>query len=176
MNPTGAGWVTVAVLGKTRGNRGEITAWPLSDKPDRFEALRSVYLFMASAEEPERLEVESAWFHGPTLILKFRGVDSISAAERLSGAEVRVPMSERAPLDAGEFYQSELVGCVVVDRRTGESLGRVTGWEDTGGAGLLVVEGAFLIPFARSICTVIDPAARRIEVDLPEGLKDLNRP
>ena len=42
-------------------------------------------------------------------------------------------------------------------------------------AGLLVVEGGLLIPFARSICVEIDPAAKRIAVELPEGLKELNR-
>jgi ribosomal 30S subunit maturation factor RimM len=84
-------------------------------------------------------------------------------------------MAERTPLEAGEFFQSELVGCQVIDRSTGESLGRVEGWEDAGGAGLLAVEGGLLIPFARSICVEIDPAARRIVVELPEGLKDLNR-
>jgi ribosomal 30S subunit maturation factor RimM len=35
--------------------------------------------------------------------------------------------------------------------------------------------GELLIPFAGSICTEIDPSRRRILVDLPEGLKDLNR-
>jgi ribosomal 30S subunit maturation factor RimM len=64
----------------------------------------------------------------------------------------------------------------VIDRRTGESLGRVEGWEDSGGVGLLAVEGGLLVPFARSICVEIDPAVRRIVVELPEGLKDLNRP
>jgi 16S rRNA processing protein RimM len=110
------------------------------------------------------------------LIFKFRGVDTISDAEPLAGAEVRVPMSERAPLEPGEFFQSDLVGCEVMDRRTGASLGRVTGWEDSGGPGLLVVEGGLLIPFARAICVEIHPEAKRIVVELPEGLKDLNRP
>jgi hypothetical protein len=32
-----------------------------------------------------------------------------------------------------------------------------------------------LIPFARSICVEIDPAAKRVIVELPEGLEDLNR-
>jgi 16S rRNA processing protein RimM len=110
------------------------------------------------------------------LIFKFRGVDSISDAEPLAGAEVRVPLSERAPLEPGEFFQSDLVGCEVVDRRTGESLGRVSGWEESGGPGLLVVEGGLLIPFARAICVEIHTEARRIAVELPEGLKELNRP
>lgn len=175
-----AGWVAVAVLGKTRGNRGEITAWALSSKPERYRALEEVYLFgpagsPAVGATPPRFEVESTWFHQETLIFKFRGVDTISDAERLSGLEVRVPMSQRTALDPGEFFQSDLVGCDVVDRRTGESLGRVSDWQDSGGPGLLVVEGNLLIPFVRAICVEIDPAAKRIAVELPEGLKDLNR-
>ncbi len=176
MSSPEAGWVTVALLGKTRGNHGEVTALALSGKPERYEALREVYLFgPGGTGTPERREVESTWFHLGTLIFKFRGVDTISDAERLAGAEVRLPMSERAPLGPGEFFQSDLVGCEVVERRTGESLGRVSGWEDSGGPGLLVVEGSLLIPFARAICVEIDPQAKRIAVELPEGLKELNR-
>ena len=174
--PTDAGWVTIALLGKTRGNRGEITAWALSSKPERYQSLKEVYLWGPTAAAPgERFEVESTWFHLETLIFKFRGVDTISEAERLSGSELRIPTSERTALELGEFFQSDLVGCEVVDRRTGESLGRVSDWQDSGGPGLLVVEGHLLIPFARAICVEIDPAARRIAVELPEGLKDLNR-
>lgn len=163
-------WVTVAVLGKPRGNRGELYALPLSSKPERYQALRKVYLF--GAGEPR--EVESAWFHEGSLILKFREIDTISEAEQLRGAEVRIPRTERTPLDEGEFFQSDLIGCEVIDQSTGESLGLVEGWEDSGGAGLLVLPGGLLIPFARSICVDIDPEARRIGVRLPEGLKDLN--
>jgi 16S rRNA processing protein RimM len=170
VSDTEAGWVAVAVLGKTRGNRGEITAWALS-KPERYQSLASVYLFGAG----ERYEVESTWFHDGALIFKFRGIDSISDAERLTGCEVRVPIEERVPLDPGEFFEADIVGCEVIDRRSGESLGRVSAIEDSGGAGNLVV-GDLLIPFARAICVDIDPAARRIAVELPEGLKDLNRP
>jgi len=167
-------WVTIALLGKTRGNRGELTALALSSKPERYQTVRDVYLWRGQ-DPGEKHEVESTWFHDGTLIFKFRGVDSISAAEKWVGAEVRVPLSERAPLETGEFFESDLIGCDVVDRRTGQSLGRVSEWQDAGGSGLLAV-GDLLIPFAREICVAIDPAARRIEVELPEGLKDLNRP
>jgi 16S rRNA processing protein RimM len=170
------GWVAVALLGKTRGLRGEVTALALSSKPERYDALREVFLFGAGhPAEGARFEVESTWFHNGVLIFKFQGVDSIAAAECLSGAEVRIPLSQRAPLETGEYFESDLLGCEVVDRRTGERLGRVTRWDDGGGSGLLVVEGDLLIPFARSICVEIDPAAKRIAVELPEGLKDLNR-
>ncbi len=168
-------WVTVALLGKTRGNRGEVTAIALSSKLERFEKLREVYLFERGRDSPRPAEVETAWFHDGTLILKFRGVDSISDAEQLAGAEVRVPWSERTALEPGEFFESDLVGCTVMDRATGRILGRVSAWQDGGGSGLLVIDDDWLIPFARSICVEIDPAARQITVELPEGLKDLNR-
>jgi 16S rRNA processing protein RimM len=164
-------WVTVAVLGKTRGNRGEVTAEPLSSKPERFQSLKQVFLFGAG----EPFTVEKAWFHDGVLIFKFSGIDSISAAETLRGAEVRVPWSERTALDPGEYFQSDLLGCEVIERRTGQSLGRVVDWAQ-GGSGLLVMESGALIPFARSICVEIDIPQKRIEVDLPDGLKELNSP
>jgi len=170
------GWVTVALVGKTRGNRGEVTAVALSSHPERYQDLHEVFLFgpgMPAAGE--KREIEEAWYHLQTLVLKFRGTDSIDDASALYGVEVRVPASQRIALDAGEYFESDLIGCEVFDRRTGESLGTVSAWDDGGGSGLLVV-GDLLIPFARTICVEIDPAEKRIAVELPEGLKDLNRP
>ncbi|MGA2594720.1 MAG: ribosome maturation factor RimM [Bryobacteraceae bacterium] len=163
-------WIAIAVLGRARGNRGELTAVPLS-KPERYENLGEVFLFPDGSPH----EVESAWFHNSRLILKFRGVDTISDAERLEGCEVRVPRSARQPLEPGEYYESDLIGCEVVERDSGACLGLVTGWQETGGSGLLEVAGGLLIPFARSICVAIQPEARRIVVDLPAGLKELNQ-
>ena len=177
MNLPEAGWVTVAVLGKTRGNRGEVTAFPLSSKLDRFEQLREVFLFgVQSSAVPQKVEVETTWFHNGTLIFKFRGIDSIDEAERLARAEVRIPESERTPLDPGEFFQSDLIGCTVVDRFTGEPIGQVRDFDEGGGTGLLILDNDLMIPFARRICVEIDPAQKRISVELPEGLKDVNRP
>jgi len=140
---------------------------------ERYEPLREVYLFRGD-EQAGKYDVEFTWFHDSTLIFKFRGVDSISDAEALIGAEVRVPFAERVTLDPGEFFESDILGCEVIDRRTGESLGRVDRWDDGGASGVLAV-GDLLIPFVQSICVEIDPAARRIAVELPEGLKDINR-
>jgi 16S rRNA processing protein RimM len=113
------------------------------------------------------------------VVFKFRGVDTISEAERLRGREVRIPLASRLVLPPGEYYQSDLVGCEVVERATGAPVGRVRKWQEAGGPALLEVEGVsgeeILVPFASSICVEIDVERRRILVDLPEGLKDLNR-
>ena len=96
-------------------------------------------------------------------------------AEPLAGCEVRVPRGERAILEPGEYFASDLIGCEVIERDSGLSLGRVTAFEEAGSSGLLEVEGRLLIPFAREICVSIEPEARRIVVDLPLGLKELNQ-
>jgi 16S rRNA processing protein RimM len=123
------------------------------------------------------MEVERTWMHGHHIIFKFKGVDTISDAERLAGADVSIPMDQRPAAPEGEYYQSDLVGCDVFDP-TGRLLGTVEALQETVGALLLeirtVAQKEMLIPFAKSICTNIDPAHRRIEVTLPEGLEDLN--
>jgi 16S rRNA processing protein RimM len=171
-----SGWVTVALLGKTRGNRGEVTALPLSSKQERYQALQEVHLFQPNGSSYGVASVETTWFHDSTLIFKFRGVDTISDAEKLAGMEVRVPFSERAALDAGEYFESDLIGCEVIDRKTGATLGHITSFQDGGGSGLLEIDGDWLLPFARSMCVEIDPQAKRILVEVPEGLKEVNRP
>jgi 16S rRNA processing protein RimM len=172
-SPAGAEeWITLAVLGRTRGNRGELTAFPFS-KPERFETLGDVHLF----GDGSRYRVESAWWHSGILIFKFEGIDSISDAEPLSGCEVRVPRSERIRLEPGEYFLSDLLGCQVVDGRTGQPIGQVQAFDEGGGAGgMLVVGRDVLIPFVRSICRQIDLEAKVITVDVPNGLLDLNRP
>ena len=91
-------WVAVAQLGKTRGNRGEVTAVSLSSKPERYQALKEVFLFAPGGPAGgEKYEIENTWFHGETLVFKFRGVDTISDAEDLYGREVCIPASERTP-------------------------------------------------------------------------------
>jgi len=148
-----------------------LVAIPLSNQPERFQDLRRVFLFGDGAPA----EIESVWNHQGRWVFKFRGIDTVSDAERLAGAEVRVPAAERAELPPGEYYHSDLIGCEVMDRE-GRSFGRVANFQEAGGAGLLELENGLLIPFAKSICIAINPAEQRIVVDLPEGLTELNRP
>ncbi len=164
--------VAVAHLVRARGIKGELVAIPLNDRRERFDQLRRVLV------NGVELDVERVWWHGDRLILKFRGIDTRSQAEAISGTAVNVPVLERAPLPEGEFYLSDLVGCKVFHRASGHSVGTVSGWQESGGgAPLLELAGSpILIPFARSICREIDIAGKRIVIDPPEGLLDLNGP
>ena len=117
--------------------------------------------------------VDSAVPYRGRWIVKLRSIDDMTSAEALRGCELCVPLSERPPASPGDFYLPDLLGCRLVERKTGEVLGLVESWQEYGGAPVLV-SGSLEIPFARSICVDIDLAGRTITVDLPEGLKDLN--
>jgi 16S rRNA processing protein RimM len=120
-------------------------------------------------------ELERVWYHKDQPIFKFKGVDSIGAAEALAGLEVTIPETERFPLSEDEYFLSDLVGWRMVEDSSGREVGTVTSWQETGGPVLLEVDGGrVLVPFARSILKKLDPLEREIRVDLPEGLEKLN--
>ncbi len=153
----------------------------MSSRIERLARLGEVYLFgpdgLPVSDRP--FEVESVWEHRGRVIFKFRGTDTISDAEHLRGAEIRIPRAQRFQLPEGEYYHDDLIGCEVTDADSGCPLGRVASWQESGGSGLLEVRTAdgdeMLVPFARSICVGIDVERRQITVRLPEGLKELNR-
>ncbi|HMD31282.1 MAG TPA: ribosome maturation factor RimM [Candidatus Acidoferrales bacterium] len=191
MDPARGAKVTLARIVRPRGLKGEVAAQILTDFPERLTRLREVWLAAPArgdgAALPERLaRVRACWIatsRGGQAIFHFEGCDSIPQAEALVGYEVQVPMEDRTKLPRGKHYVSDLVGCEVYERpRDAAQLERLGAVRDVefpgGGAPLLVVEsptGEILIPMVEGICVLVDPAARRIEVVLPEGLRDLNR-
>ncbi len=165
--------VTIAKITKTRGLRGEVVADSLTDFPERFDALNTVFIVKPNGETLET-KLERAWFQKERVILKFAGFDKIETAETLRNCEVCVPESEAVALDADEFYDWELQDCEV-ETITGEKLGRVKELLRTGGTEVLIVQGEtkeYLIPFAATICVEVDIENKLIRVDPPEGLLD----
>lgn len=167
--------VVVAEILRPRGNRGEVLARSQTDVPNRMERLESVNAHLADGSDM-RVEITAVWPHKGDWVLKFAGVDSISAAERFRGADLWVPLASRGALSDGEFFQSDLIGCQVIDRRSGEPVGAVKGWQQYGGPPLMEIQGSdreLLIPFVSEMCKV-NLKARTIELDVPEGLLDLD--
>lgn len=170
-------FVTLARVVKTQGRLGEVAVEVHSDVPDRLHA--GLKLF-ALAEDGSRreLKIEDAWPHKDFVVLKFVGIGSISDAEPLIGCELQVPLSERAPLEPGATYVSDLVGCVVFDR--GREVGTVSDVRFGAGEAPLLVVGAgksdFEIPYAQEFLICLDLDHKRIELALPEGLLEVNAP
>jgi len=123
------------------------------------------------------MDVENFWVHGDRVIFKFKGIDTITDAEHLAGADVKVRLEERPATGEGEYYQSDLVGCQVMDQNA-RLLGTVVDFQETGGVPLLEIRTQdgkeLLIPFAKALLINIDLAHKRIDVNLPAGLDELN--
>jgi 16S rRNA processing protein RimM len=129
------------------------------------------------------LQVESLWPHKGMLVLKFAGVDSISEAELLVGAELQVPREQRAQLEPGWTYVSDLVGCTVFDtdfQGNDREVGTVENVQfGAGEAPLLVVRAGarqYEIPYAQAYLKGVDLGQKRIEMLLPEGILEVNAP
>jgi 16S rRNA processing protein RimM len=173
--------ITLAKILRARGLRGEVAAEILTDFPERLPNLREVWL-ADGRNAPRRIDVERCWLstsRGGQAIFHFAGVDTVEAAEKLRGAEVQLPFDQRMQLGDGQFYVNDLVGCEVWEAGATAAMGSVGDVEFPGGVPLLSVrthDGEVLVPLAAEFCTRIDVQTKRIDVVLPEGLRDLNRP
>jgi 16S rRNA processing protein RimM len=199
LSPETPRWVLVAHILRPRGNKGEVAVELITDFPERLTQLREVFLGRGDSE-PRRHVVKSCWLsqnHRGQAVFHFEGINSISDAEKLRGLDVLLPFEQRVALPAGQFFVSDLIGCSVFESASSpivlssspclassapSFLGTVRDVQFSGegvaGTPLLAVdtsEEELLIPLAEEICSRIDVSARRIDVVLPDGLRDLNR-
>ena len=171
-------WEEMAVVGRVaraHGIRGRVVVNLETDFPaERFQP--GARLFINRSGQVEALSITAVHFQHERPVIALGGVPDMNAAEQLAGAELRVPVEWLVRLPEGTFYRHDLVGCAV-ETSDGGPIGLVTDVEGTMAGSRLVVQrgaGELLVPLAAEICTTIDPAAKRIVIDPPEGLLELN--
>jgi 16S rRNA processing protein RimM len=164
----------VGRIARPHGIKGQIVVNPETDfMEDRFRTGRVILI--GPADRTREYEIRDARFHQGRPIVGLTGVETINDAEALAGSNVWLPESRIAPLPEGTFYRHHLVGCEVHDAK-GTRLGSVTSVEGTLDRSYLVVDEHMMIPLVGDIVRSVDIAARRVTVDPPEGLVDLNLP
>ena len=169
-------FVSIARITKTQGLKGELRIEQLLEDDTVFESGRRVTLSAAGRPEHEA-EIEAFRRQHGRCIMKFRGMDTIAEAGKYIGYEVKIPAGDLSDLAEGWFYTFQLRGCRVF-AADGEYIGTVTDVLDSRGTQILKVDRdaeETLIPFAEEYLKKIDIDQRRIDVDLPEGLRGLNR-
>ena len=167
--------VLVGRIARAHGLKGHVVVNPETDfVGERFAP--GATFWTRSPEGERQLTVAGSRVHGNRPVVAFAGVDRIEDAERLAGLELRVPETTLLPLAPGRYYEHELAGCEVVDA-AGRAIGVVARVEGGAGSSRLVVDGdrgEVQVPLAMDICRDIDVRARRIVIDPPEGLLELN--
>ena len=172
-------FVTLARVVKTQGRIGEVAVEVHSDVPDRFSVGMKLWALDKAGQSRRDVQLEDLWPHKGLLVVKFTGIDSISDAETLIGSELQVPSSERAQLEEGWSYISDLVGCEVFDQ--GQQVGRIEDVQfGAGEAPLLVVAGVngkkYDLPFAEAYVEGVDLGGKQLRMKLPEGMLEINAP
>ena len=173
-----ADWNQMALVGRiTRphGLRGQVAVHPETDFIEERFAEGATF-WTRSAAGDEQLTIVSSRVQNGRPIVGFEGFTRVEDVERLAGLELRVPEETLQPLQPGTYYEHQLVGCAV-ETTDGDIVGEVAKVEGGGGASRLMVNGPrgeVLIPLAVDICVEIDVANRKIRINPPEGLLDLN--
>jgi 16S rRNA processing protein RimM len=165
----------VGRITRPHGLKGQVVISPETDfVEERFA--EGATMWTRSAVGEEQLTVASLRVQNGRPVVGFKGFARIEDVERLAGLELRVPEEMLQPLQPGSYYEHQLVGCSV-ETIGGDVVGSVAAVEGGAGATRLAMNGPrgeILIPLAVDICVEIDIANKRIRVNPPEGLLDLN--
>jgi 16S rRNA processing protein RimM len=168
--------VLVGRIARTQGHRGEVIVNPETDFPEtRFAA--GAVLHVRRDGEDATMTVTTMRMHQGRPVLRFAGIETMTDAQALAGLELRVPESDLVALPPGTYYEHELVGSEVVLAGDGRPIGRVRAVEGGGGVSRLVIgsgRGEIQVPLVHAICVDIDIARKRIAIEPPEGLLDVN--
>jgi len=177
--PTGAGgasaaapgWVAIGRVVGVFGLRGELRIASLTDLPDRFTQLATLYV----GDEHTPYAVAGAREHKGQVLLRLRGIEHIEEAERLRGAMLHIPAAEIAPLPADQFYLHDLIGLRVEDAR-GTLLGQIGEVVTGAGHDLFVVRTPdgreVLLPAVKEFVKAVDLAGGIVRVEPIPGLFD----
>ena len=165
----------VGRIARAHGLKGQVIVNLETDFPEeRFQP--GAELFVERGGQVEPLTVTTVRFHRERPVIGLRGIESIADAEPLAGLELRVPLVALAAVPQNVFYRHDLIGCRV-ETTSGGTVGVVSDVEGTMAGSRLVIDGVggeILIPLAAEICREIEPAAKRIVIDPPDGLIELN--
>ncbi len=156
--------VPLGRVGGPYGVRGWVRVSSGTEPPERILEYSPWLIERGGRWQP--FEVLSGRPHGKGLVVQLAGCDDRDQAATFAGAEIAVPRSALAELEADEYYWADLVGLEVVTT-VGEELGTVDHLIETGANDVLVVRGdrERLIPFTPGHAVVeVDMERRRLTV------------
>ncbi|MGI9552622.1 MAG: ribosome maturation factor RimM [Aurantibacter sp.] len=154
--------------------KGEVLVKLDTDEPEVYESMESVFVSLRNNLVP--FFIKSCRLHKSTLLrIDFEEINDESAADRLMGSELYLPLELLPKLTGNKFYFHEVIGFTIQDSEHG-NIGHVTGVNDNTSQALFEVEKdgkQMLIPITDEIITKVDRKNKAIHVTTPEGLVDL---
>ena len=158
--------VVIGKISAPHGVRGEVRIVPLTDFPERFENLKTVFL-----EDDSKMELESVKFSNKFIIAKFKNINSRNDIEIFNGKLLMLNRSDIPSLPEGEYYNFDIIGLEVIDNK-GSKLGKITEVLKTGSNDVYVVDGKkqILVPALKKVVKEINLTDGFMKVELLEEL------
>ena len=161
-------FLIIARVLKPWGVRGEIKCEILTEFPDRFASLQTVYV----GDDAKSFSVERAHLHSGSVLLKLQGIDTPEVAAKLRDELIHVAVEDAVELPQGKVYLYQLIG-IKVRTVEGQPLGQITDILDTGANDVYVVkdgESEVLLPAIPDVVQEINLETGEMVVKLMEGL------
>ncbi len=163
----------VGIITATHGLKGEVKVFPTTDDVKRFKRLREVIL--DTGKERIGLEVESVKFFKQFAIVKFKGIDDISAVEKYRKASILVTRENAVRLKKDEYFIADLMGLKVRDESDAE-IGVLRDVMETGANDVYVIDltdgRELLLPAIKQCVLEVDPEGGFMKIHILEGLLD----
>jgi len=164
-------YLSVGIVLKPQGLKGEIKIKPLTDDDRRFDDLKSVFLKNGGYRE---LKIASRRYDKGFVYLKLHGYDTIESVEPMRNQYLWIPRKMAVELPEDTFFIADLLGCRV-ETLSGEFLGKITDVMQTGSNDVYVVngpKGEILLPALKKVMVQVDIHNGLVKVDLTdmEGL------
>jgi 16S rRNA processing protein RimM len=169
----------VGHIGRAHGLSGEIRVTVLSSDPDRLESLGECLLMSADEKSSRPVIIESSRRTQGHSLVKLKGVDDRTQAERLTGCFLSVEREKAMSLRPGEWFICDIIGCRVRDEKLGD-IGSVREILQNHTQDIYVVhqdgKPDLLFPAMKSILLSVDIENQQLDVRLPDGLFEVYRP
>jgi 16S rRNA processing protein RimM len=171
--------VIIGKITKPVGLKGEMKVLVITDFPERFKGLKSVYILNQEENEllTDKFTGNLKFMIGKTtgsdsmLRITFNKYDSLEKVLFLKNCLICIPEKDRYKLPKNVYYFYDMIGCEIYNKD--ELIGSVSKIENYGSAELLSVKtkegNIVLIPFIKEFVKTVDLASKRINVELIEG-------
>jgi 16S rRNA processing protein RimM len=173
-------WATIGKIVAPFGIRGEMKVFSLSDVPNRFAQLATLYVSHLNPESPQsapvRVTIESVRpYKGDMYLLKLKGMDDATSVDPLRNCELRIPLAQLAELPADSYYQHDILGLRVLTLQD-EEIGSIIDIMETGSNDVYVIKDAssqqFLIPAIKDVVKQVDLIRQVMYIEPMPGLLD----
>ncbi|CAH1203091.1 Ribosome maturation factor RimM [Paenibacillus allorhizoplanae] len=164
--------VTVGKVVNSHGIRGELKIVPETDFPERFDVGNSL-IIVDSQNKQTPVTVKTSRLHKNVFIVLFSQFSNINDVEKFKGSLLKIEAKDQKPLEEGEYYYHEIIGCKVVTEDEQE-LGLISEILTPGANDVWVVSlpkgKQLLLPVIDDVILKVDIPNKTIRIHLMEGL------